>query len=267
MSDTSLGLARFSLAGRTALITGSSRGIGRAIAELFAEAGARVVISSRKEDACNAVRDGINARFGADRAVTIPANIGRKEDLQRLSDSTVAAFGQIDILIANAAINPVYGPLETCPDEAWDKIMGTNLRSTWQLCNMVLPAMRARRQGSVVVISSIAALRGNGALGAYGISKAGEAALVRNLAVEYGPHNVRVNAIAPGIIATDFAQALTDNPSIAKSVSERAPLRRFGAPVEIATLALFLASEAGSFVTGQLMVADGGATIGDPAAI
>lgn len=262
-----MSLSRFSLQGKTALITGSSRGIGRATAEMFAEAGARVVISSRKEDACNAVRDDINARFGAGRAVTITANIGRKEDLQRLADASAAAFGPIDILIANAAINPVYGPLGNCSDEAWDKIMGTNLRSTWQLCNMVMPAMAAKGGGSVVVISSIAALRGNTMLGAYGVSKAGEAALVRNLAVEYGPSNVRVNAIAPGIIATDFAQALTENPAIAQSVSQRAPLRRFGQPVEIASLALFLASDAGSFVTGQLMVADGGATVGDPAAV
>jgi len=145
--------------------------------------------------------------------------------------------------------------------------MGTNLRSTWQLCNMVLPAMAARKAGSAVVISSIAALRGNTMLGAYGVSKAAEAALVRNLAVEYGPSNVRINAIAPGIIETDFAAALTTNPAIAQSVSERAPLRRFGKPEEIAALALFLGSEAGSFVTGQLVVADGGATIGDPSAL
>jgi NAD(P)-dependent dehydrogenase (short-subunit alcohol dehydrogenase family) len=263
----SLSLSLFALTGKTALITGSSRGIGRAIAELFAEAGARVVISSRKLDVCEAVRDAINGQHGAGRAIALACNIGRKEELQRLVDETKSALGHIDILVANAAINPVYGPLLNCSDEAWDKIMGTNLRSTWQLCNMVMPAMAARNDGAVVVVSSIAALKGNSVLGAYGVSKAGEAALVRNLAVEYGPSNVRVNAIAPGIVATDFAKALWENPTIAKSMQDRAPLRRFGKPQDIAGVALLLASEAGSFITGQLYVADGGATIADPSSI
>lgn len=254
----------FDLSGKVALITGSSRGIGRAIAEEYARAGAKVVISSRKLDACEAVRDAINAEHGAGAAIAVACNIGRKEDMQRLVDETLSAFGKIDVLVANAAINPVYGPLSTVTDEAWDKIMGTNLRSTWQLCTMVIPGMAERKDGSVIVLSSIAGLRGNPVIGAYGVSKAAEAALVRNLAVEYGRENVRVNAIAPGIVETDFAKALTDNPDIAKAVMRRAPLGRFGKPVEIAGVALMLAAPAGAFMTGQLIVADGGATIADP---
>ena len=260
-------LSTFDLSGKTALVTGSSRGIGRAIAMLFAEAGANVVISSRKLDACDRVRDAIEKQHGSGRAIAVACNIGRKEELQALVDQTVSKFGTIDVLVANAAINPVYGPLAACTDEAWDKIMGTNLRSTWQLCNMVIPGMVSRRDGAIVVLSSIAALRGNGTIGAYGISKAAEAALVRNLAVEHGPANVRVNAIAPGIVETDFAKALTENEKIANSVRERLPLRRFGQPEDIAGLALLLASRAGRFMTGQVVVADGGATIGDPAVV
>lgn len=254
----------FDLAGKVALITGSSRGIGRSIAEEYARAGAKVVISSRKQDACDVVTAAINAEMGEGTAISVPCNIGRKEDLERLVQAVMAQWGRIDILVANAAINPVYGPLATVTDDAWDKIMGTNLRSTWQLCNMVLPQMAERKDGSVIVLSSIAGLRGNPVIGAYGVSKAAEAALVRNLAVEYGRANVRVNAIAPGIIETDFAKALTDNPDIAKAVMRRAPLGRFGKPVEIAGVALMLASAAGRFMTGQLLVVDGGATVGDP---
>ncbi|KPF82849.1 short-chain dehydrogenase [alpha proteobacterium AAP38] len=252
----------FDLSGKVALITGSSRGIGKSIAQEYARAGAKVVISSRKIDACNLVRDEIIA--GGGEAISVACNIGRKEDLQALVDATLAQWGRIDILVANAAINPVYGPLASVSDDAWDKIMGSNLRSTWQLCNMVIPGMAERKDGSVIILSSIAGLRGNPVIGAYGVSKAAEAALVRNLAVEHGRANIRVNGIAPGIVETDFAKALTDNPDIAKAVMRRAPLGRFGKPEEIAGVALMLAAPAGAFVTGQLLVADGGATIADP---
>ncbi|MFY8096037.1 MAG: SDR family NAD(P)-dependent oxidoreductase [Niveispirillum sp.] len=252
----------FDLSGKVALITGSSRGIGKSIAQEYARAGAKVVISSRKIDACDLVRDEIIAAGGE--AISVACNIGRKEDLQALVDATLAKWGRIDILVANAAINPVYGPLASVSDEAWDKIMGSNLRSTWQLCNMVIPGMAERKDGSVIILSSIAGLRGNPVIGAYGVSKAAEAALVRNLAVEHGRANIRVNGIAPGIVETDFAKALTDNPDIAKAVMRRAPLGRFGKPEEIAGVALMLAAPAGAFVTGQLLVADGGATIADP---
>jgi NAD(P)-dependent dehydrogenase (short-subunit alcohol dehydrogenase family) len=257
----------FSLAGRTAIVTGASRGIGPANAELYAAAGARVVIASRKLEACAVVADGINAAHGPGRALALACNIGRKADLQALVDQTEAAFGQVDILVANAAINPVAGPLADYSDDAWDKIMGTNLRSTWQLCNMVLPGMVARREGAVIVLSSITALRGNGFIGAYGVSKAGEAALVRNLAVEHGPANVRVNAIAPGVIQTVFARELVENPEIAAATARRVPARRFGLPQDIAGVALLLASQAGAYINGQTIVVDGGATISDPTII
>ena len=176
-------------------------------------------------------------------------------------DETVARWGRIDILVCNAAINPVYGSLAELSDDAFDKIMATNVKSTFQLCNMAIPAMAARREGSVIVLSSIAALRGTTTIGAYGVSKAAEAALVRNLALEWGPSNVRVNAIAPGLIATDFAKALLDDPERLARVEARTPLRRVGRPEDIAGVALFLASPLSAYVTGQLIVADGGDTV------
>ena len=250
------------LTGKVALITGSSRGIGKSIAEEYARAGAKVVISSRKQDACDAVKAEIEAAGGE--AIAVACNVGRKEELQVLVDATMAKWGRIDVLVANAAINPVYGPMASVSDDAWDKIMGTNLRSTWWLCNMVLPQMAERKDGAVVLLSSITAIRGNGVIGAYGISKAAEAQLTRNLAVEWGPSNIRVNAIAPGLIKTDFAKALWEQPKLIQALENRTPLKRIGDPVDIAGVALFLAGAGGRFVTGQVLVADGGATISDP---
>jgi NAD(P)-dependent dehydrogenase (short-subunit alcohol dehydrogenase family) len=250
----------FDIAGKVALITGSSRGIGRAIAERMAEAGARVVISSRKADACAEVAAAINARGGT--AIAHAASISDKTALQSLVDRTIAEWGQIDILVCNAAINPYYGPLLNITDEAFDKIMASNVRSNLWLCQMVIPGMAQRRDGSVIVISSIAGLKGNSTLGAYGISKAADFALVRNLAVEWGPSNVRVNAIAPSIIRTDFARALWENPEIYGQAVKSYPLRRIGEPDEVAGPALFLASKAGAFVTGHVLTVDGGVTIG-----
>jgi NAD(P)-dependent dehydrogenase (short-subunit alcohol dehydrogenase family) len=250
----------FDIAGKVALITGSSRGIGRAIAERMAEAGARVVISSRKADACAEVAAAINARGGA--AIAHAASISDKTALQGLVDRTMAEWGQIDILVCNAAINPYYGPLLEITDEAFDKIMASNVRSNLWLCQMVIPQMAQRRDGSVIVISSIAGLKGNTKLGAYGISKAADFALVRNLAVEWGPSNVRVNAIAPSIIRTDFARALWENPEIYGHAVKSYPLRRIGEPDEVAGPAIFLASKAGAFVTGHVLTVDGGVTIG-----
>ena len=253
----------FDLTGKVALITGSSKGIGRAIAERMAEHGAKVVISSRKADACEAVAAGIRAKGGE--AAVIPANIGHKDQLQALVDQTVAKWGGVDILVANAAVNPYFGPSIDCPDDAFDRIMGSNVRSTFWLCNMVLPQMAERGGGSVIVISSIAGIRGTPTLGAYGISKAADAALVRNLAVEWGGRNIRANCIAPGLVRTDFARALWENPDILRKRVKDSPLPRIGEPDEIAGAAVFLASPAGSFTTGQVFVIDGGVTIGGAA--
>lgn len=249
------------MTGKVALVTGSSRGIGKSIAEHLARAGARVVISSRKAEACQAVAGQLQA--DGHEAMAVACNVSYKDQLQHLVDTTLAHWGRIDALVCNAATNPVYGPLKDMPDAAFDKIMGTNVRSTFWLCNMVLPQMAEHGDGAVVVISSIAALRGNPAIGTYGISKAAEAQLARNLAVEWGAHNIRVNAIAPGLVRTDFARALWENPGLLKETESKTPLRRIGEPDDIGGLALFLASPMARFITGQVIVADGGVTITD----
>jgi NAD(P)-dependent dehydrogenase (short-subunit alcohol dehydrogenase family) len=251
----------FSMQGKVALITGSSRGIGLAIAERMAESGAKVVISSRKADACAAAAEKIVANGGA--AIAHAANISDKAALQALVDRTIAEWGRIDTLVCNAAVNPHFGPLATITDEAFDKIMASNVRSNLWLCNMVIPQMAARKDGSVIVVSSIAGLKGNAMLGAYGISKAADFQLARNLAVEWGASNIRVNAIAPGIIRTDFAKALWENPTTYEKAVRNYPLGRIGEPDDVAGAAIFLASRAGAFVTGQVLVVDGGVTIGD----
>jgi len=253
----------FDLTGRVALITGSSKGIGRAIAFEMARQGAKVVISSRKADVCQSVCDEINAEMeGQDGgAVSIPAHIGRKEDLQHLVDETRAQLGSIDILVCNAAVNPYYGPMADLPDDAFQKILSVNIHSNHWLCQMVLPEMVERKRGSIIIISSVGGLKGSEVIGAYCISKAADIQLARNLAVEYGRHNVTVNAISPGLVRTDFARALWENPDILKERTAGDPMRRIGEPQEIAGAAVYLASAAGSFTTGQNIVVDGGATI------
>jgi NAD(P)-dependent dehydrogenase (short-subunit alcohol dehydrogenase family) len=249
----------FDLTDKVAVITGSSRGIGRAIAESMVALGAKVVISSRKADACAAVAQEIAANGGE--AAAIACNIGRKSEVEALVAETNRRFGRIDILVCNAAINPVFGPLLHLTDEAFDKIISTNVKSNLWLCNLVIPAMAQRAGGAVIIVSSIGGLRGTDVLGMYGISKAADFALARNLAVEWGPRNVRVNAIAPGIIKTDFARALWENEELMKRRNAQTPLRRIGLPEEIGPIAAFLASPAASFITGQTIVADGGITI------
>jgi len=251
----------FSMLDKVALITGSSRGIGLAIAERMAESGAKVVISSRKADACAAAAQKIVANGG--KAIAHAANIADKVALQALVDRTLAEWGRIDTLVCNAAVNPHFGPLATITDEAFDKIMASNVRSNLWLCNMVIPQMAARTDGSVIIVSSIAGLKGNAMLGAYGISKAADFQLARNLAVEWGGKNIRVNAIAPGIIRTDFARALWENPKTYEKAVRSYPLGRIGEPDDVAGAAIYLASRAGAFVTGQVLVVDGGVTIGD----
>lgn len=250
----------FDLTGKTAIVTGSSKGIGKAIAHRLAEHGANVVVSSRKGDACEAAVAEINAAVGRKAAIATPANIAAKEALQRLVDETKAAFGRIDILVCNAASNPYFGPMENIADEQFTKILQNNIVSNHWLITMCAPQMRARKCGSIIIISSIGGLRGSTMLGAYGISKSADMQMARNLAAEYGPDNVRVNTIAPGLIKTDFARALWENPAILKASTERTPLQRIGEPDEIAGMAVFLASSAGAFTTGQTFVIDGGQT-------
>jgi NAD(P)-dependent dehydrogenase (short-subunit alcohol dehydrogenase family) len=253
----------FNLSGKTAVVTGSTKGIGEAIAHRLAEHGANVVVSSRKADACDRVAGEINAKWGKGREVAapIPCNINHREQLQGLVEKSRAKFGKIDVLVCNAAINPVFGSMSQIEDEAFDKIMGANVRANHQLCTMVIPEMVQRKDGSIIIVSSIGGLRGSPYLGAYCISKAADFQLARNIAVEYGPQNVRANTIAPGLVKTDFARALWENPAILERSTATAPLRRIGLPDEIAGAAVFLASKAGTFMTGQALVIDGGVTI------
>ncbi|MGD0189718.1 MAG: glucose 1-dehydrogenase [Rhizomicrobium sp.] len=253
----------FDLTGKVALVTGSTKGIGEAIVHRLAQHGAKVVVSSRKADACERVAADINKAHGngTNVAVPIPCNINYKEQLQHLVVETRRQFGRVDVLVCNAALNPYFGPQMDIPDEAFDKIMGANVRSNHWLCQIVLPEMVERKDGSIIIVSSIGGLRGSPVLGAYCISKAADFQLARNIAVEYGPHNIRANCIAPGLIKTDFARALWENPEILKRSTSGAPLRRIGDPDEIAGAAVFLASKAGAFMTGQTIVIDGGATV------
>jgi len=254
-------MALFDLTGKTAIITGSSRGIGKAIAEAMAAEGANVVISSRKPGPCQEVAGAINEAEGRDCAIAVPANISSKEDLTRLVDETNAKFGQIDVLVCNAASNPYYGPMAGIADEQFEKILQNNIISNHWLIQMCAPQMRERKDVSIIIVSSIGGLRGTPIIGAYNISKAADFQLARNLATEFGVDNVRVNCIAPGLIKTDFARALWENEQTLKVALSGTPLARIGEPEEIAGAAVYLASKAGSYMTGQMMVVDGGATV------
>jgi NAD(P)-dependent dehydrogenase (short-subunit alcohol dehydrogenase family) len=253
--------ALFDLSGQTAVITGSSRGIGKAIAHRMAEHGANVVVSSRKQDACDAAVAEINAAVGRTAAVAAPANISSKDDLKHLVDAAMRAFGKIDALVCNAASNPYFGPLAGIADEQFTKILHNNIISNHWLIQLVAPQMVERRDGSITVISSVGGLKASTVIGAYNVSKAADLQLVRNYAAEYGPYNVRVNAICPGLIKTDFARALWENPDILEQATAHSCLKRIGEPDEIAGMAVLLASKAGGFASGQGFVIDGGATI------
>lgn len=254
-------MSLFDLTGKSAIITGSSRGIGRAIAEAMADQGARVVISSRKPGPCEEVAEAINKKHGAGTATAIPANISSKEDLQAMVDETNKSFGKIDIVVCNAASNPYYGPMAGISDDAFTKILQNNIISNHWLIQMCAPQMRERKDGAVIIVSSIGGLRASPVIGAYNISKAADFQLARNLAAEFGPDNIRVNCIAPGLIKTDFAKALWDNPDTLKRSLSGTPLKRIGEPEEIAGAAVYLASKAGAYMTGQMLVVDGGATV------
>ena len=252
-------MSLFDLTGKVAIVTGSSRGIGRSIAENLAAHGAKVVVSSRKADACEVVVEAIRKAGGT--ATAIPANISDKAGLQRLVDETRKAFGPIDVLVCNAASNPYFGPSSGMGDEVFDKVMRNNVLSNHWLCQMVQPDMAAKKDGAIVIVSSIGGLKGSTEIGLYCISKAADMQLARNLACEWGPHNIRVNCIAPGLIKTDFARALYEDPARKAAAEARYPLRRLGEPDDIGGIAVMLASRAGAFITGQTIVADGGVTV------
>lgn len=250
----------FDLSGKVALITGSSRGIGKSIAQQMAAHGAKVVISSRKAPACEEVANAINAKHGAGTAIAVAASISSKEDLQGLVKTTNEQLGEVDILVCNAASNPYYGPMEGIADEQFEKILSNNVISNHWLVQQVVPGMRKRKEGAIIIVSSIGGMKGSTTIGAYNISKAADFQLARNLAAEYGADNVRVNCIAPGLIKTDFARALWEDPNMLELVTATAPLKRIGLPEEVAGAAVFLAAPAGNFITGQSIVVDGGVT-------
>jgi dehydrogenase/reductase SDR family member 4 len=249
----------FDLEGKVALVTGATRGIGRSIAEELARAGARVAICSRKAEACEQTRTELEK--SGFQVLARACNVSRKEDLQAFVDATRDEWGGIDVVVANAASNPYYGPLTGISDDAFDKIIATNLKSVLWLAGMTLPGMATRGGGSFIVVGSIGGILANTVIGAYGISKAADHHLVRNLAAEWGPKNVRVNAIAPGLVKTEFARALWEDDKRRAERIEVTPLRRLGEPRDIGGIAVFLASPAAAFITGQCIVADGGVTI------
>lgn len=251
----------FSLAAKTALITGATRGIGLAIARAYGRAGARLVISSENIDDCQRVACTLS-REGID-AWPMSADLGQQADVNALADAVLDHFGGLDALVCNAGVAPHMGPLATACDQDWDTTLTINLRSALWLTTALIPSMAARGGGSVVLMASIAGVRGNASLGLYGLSKAALAQLARNLAVEWGPANVRVNAISPGVIQTEFARPLTDAPALMEKRLALTPLRRVGTPEEVAGMALLLATPAGGFITGQNFIVDGGTTIGD----
>lgn len=250
----------FDLKGQVALVTGSTRGIGRAIAEAMAEAGASVVISSRKAAECEAVAAEINAK-GAGRAVPIPCNISEDEAIEALVAQTEAQLGKVDILVANAAVNPYMGPFLDTPDDAFDKTIRVNIRSNMKLAKAVVPGMQEKGGGAIVIISSIAAFKGSKHLGIYAVTKAADTQIVRNLATAYGADNIRVNGIAPAVVKTKFASALYADPEREKAISRSYALKRLGEPDDIAGAALFFASRAGAWTTGQTLIIDGGWSI------
>jgi NAD(P)-dependent dehydrogenase (short-subunit alcohol dehydrogenase family) len=249
----------FDLGEQVAVITGSSKGIGRAAAEIMAALGAKVVISSRKGDVCEEVAAGIRKAGGE--AIAIPCNISRRDEIAGLVKGAIKKWGKIDTLVCNAAVNPYFGPLAGISDDAFDKIMSSNIKSNLWLCNLALPHMVEQGGGSVVIVSSTGGLRGSAQLGAYGISKAADMQLTRSLAVEWSPKGVRINCVAPGLVKTDFARALWEDPERLKRTVSTAPLRRIGEPNEIGSVIAFLASKASSFMTGTVVIADGGVTI------
>ncbi len=252
----------FELTDKVAIVTGSSRGIGRSIAEQMAAAGARVVVSSRNQEPCDEVAGAIQDAGGS--AIAVPCNISHRDQLESLVDRTLSEWGSLDILVCNAAVNPYFGPMASMPDSAYDKIMNSNVRSNFWLCNLAAPHMVDRGGGSIIIVSSIGGNQGSATLAVYGMSKAADSSLVKSLAVEWGPRGIRANCIAPGLIKTDFSRALWENPKLLAGVEKSTPVGRIGLPDDVGGVAVFLASPAAAYVTGQTIVVDGGLTITEP---
>lgn len=250
----------FSLEGKVAVITGASRGIGRAIALQFAQAGAKVVVSSRKLENVQAVASEIASSGGE--ALAVEAHVGRSGDVETLVQTTMDAYGRLDITVNNAATNPHFGPLLTADEGQWDKILDTNAKGVFRVCKAVTPHMEAQGAGKIINMASIAGLRPSPGMGVYGISKAAIIMLTQVLALELGPANIQVNAIAPGVIKTRFSQLLWQTPQISEMILAQLPLGRFGEPQDVAGLALYLASPASDYVTGGVFLVDGGMNVG-----
>ena len=228
----------------------------------MAEAGANVVVCSRKIEACQIVVDEIVAAGGSAKAVA--CNVSRRDEIDQLVEVATRAFGQVDILVGNAAANPHHGPTTDVDEAAFDKIMDTNVKANLWLCKALLPGMAERRGGAVILIGSVSGERGADDIGIYGMSKAAEASLVRSLAIGWGKHNIRINCIAPGVIKTDFAKALWQDDAKRAKIEAAYPLGRIGDPDDIAGIAVCLAAKAGAFITGQTIIVDGGGTVGNP---
>ena len=247
---------QFNLKGKVAIITGSSKGIGKAIAKGFAENGAQVVISSRSQEAC----DKVVAEFKKEglKVVGIACHIGKEDQRKKLVDKTIEAFGRIDILVNNAAINPTFGPIEDVDPAIFDKIMDVNVKAPWSLSNLVLPHLQKNKNGSIINIASVEALTPGFGLGLYSTSKAAILMLSKNQAKEWGRYGIRANAICPGLIKTKFSAALWQNEKILSKIEKTIPSGRMGNPEEIVGLACLLASDAGAYMTGGVYTADGG---------
>ncbi len=253
----------FTLVGKVAIITGASKGIGESIARAYAQAGARVVVNSRKQEAVDEVAALINAENaqnteGSLSAIGVAGQVGNAADCQKIFDAAMAAFGRVDIIVNNAASNPVFGPVEQTDDRAFNKIMEVNVKAPFELAKLCLPVMQANGGGSIVNISSIGGVSPENFLGIYSVSKAALISLTKVMAMEWGKYNIRANVICPGLIQTKFSEALWANDKILQHVLNNVPLNRVGQPDEISGLALFLASESAGYCTGGVFMADGG---------
>jgi NAD(P)-dependent dehydrogenase (short-subunit alcohol dehydrogenase family) len=251
-------LSRFSLEGRVALVTGGSRGIGRSISLALADAGARVAVSSRKAEACDQVVAEIQAAGGE--AITAAGNAGRAEDIVRVVDQVMSSLGRLDILVNNAATNPQFGPILDAEESVFDKVLEVNLKGPWRLTREAVRAWMGEHGGSIVNVASVGGLRSEGFLGVYNASKAALINMTRTLARELAPRGIRVNAIAPGLIRTDFARVLVETPEIRERLTSQSALGRVGEPDEMAGAVVWLCSDAASYVTGTCVILDGGVT-------